>query len=161
MKYSQHRELRQQLYMAYNTQCTHDNEFNNLEIVKKLVNLRLERAHLLGFQTAADFVLTRRMAEKSENVYKLLNQLLEAYTPTAHQEVEEVQTLAKELEGDDFELMPWDWAYYSEKLNEKKFNLNEEALRPYFELNSVIGGVFGLATRLYGISFQENKEIPV
>ena len=161
MKYSQHRELRQQLYMAYNTQCTHDNEFNNLEIVKKLVNLRLERAQLLGFQTAADFVLTRRMAEKSENVYKLLNQLLEAYTPTAHQEVEEVQTLAKELEGDDFELMPWDWAYYSEKLKEKKFNLNEEALRPYFELNSVIGGVFGLATRLYGISFQENKEIPV
>ena len=161
MKYSQHRELRQQLYMAYNTQCTHDNEFNNLEIVKKLVNLRLERAQLLGFQTAADYVLTRRMAEKSENVYKLLNQLLEAYTPTAHQEVEEVQTLAKVLEGDDFELMPWDWAYYSEKLKEKKFNLNEEALRPYFELNSVIGGVFGLATRLYGISFQENKEIPV
>ena len=161
MKYSQHRELREQLFMAYNTQCTHDNEYNNMEIVKKLVNLRLERAQLLGFQTAADYVLTRRMAEKSENVYKLLNQLLEAYTPTAHKEVEEVQALAKELEGEDFQLMPWDWAYYSEKLKEKKFNLNEEALRPYFELNNVIGGVFGLATRLYGISFQENKEIPV
>ena len=161
MKYSQHRELRQQLYMAYNTQCTHDNEYNNMEIVKKLVNLRLERAQLLGFQTAADYVLTRRMAEKSENVYNLLNQLLEAYAPTAHKEVDEVQALAKELEGDDFQLMPWDWAYYSEKLKEKKFNLNEEALRPYFELNNVIGGVFGLATRLYGISFQENKEIPV
>ena len=161
MKYSQHRELREQLFMAYNTQCTHDNEYNNMEIVKKLVNLRLERAQLLGFQTAADYVLTRRMAEKSENVYKLLNQLLEAYTPTAHKEVEEVQALAKELEGKDFQLMPWDWAYYSEKLKEKKFNLNEEALRPYFELNNVIGGVFGLATRLYGISFQENKEIPV
>ena len=161
MKYSQHRELREQLFMAYNTQCTHDNEYNNMEIVKKLVNLRLERAQLLGFQTAADYVLTRRMAEKSENVYKLLNQLLEAYTPTAHKEVEEVQALAKELEGEDFQLMPWDWAYYSEKLKEKKFNLNEEALRPYFELNNVIGGVFGLATRLYGITFQENKEIPV
>ena len=161
MKYSQHRELRQQLYMAYNTQCTHDNEYNNMEIVKKLVNLRLERAQLLGFQTAADYVLTRRMAEKSENVYKLLNQLLEAYTPTAHKEVEEVQALAKELEGEDFQLMPWDWAYYSEKLKEKKFNLNEEALRPYFELSNVIEGVFGLATRLYGITFQENKEIPV
>ena len=161
MKYSQHRELRQQLYMAYNTQCTHDNEFNNMEIVKKLVNLRLERAQLLGFQTAADYVLTRRMAEKSENVYKLLNQLLEAYTPTAHKEVEEVQALAKELEGNDFKLMPWDWAYYSEKLKEKKFNLNEEALRPYFELNNVISGVFGLATRLYGITFQANKDIPV
>ena len=161
MKYSQHRELREQLFMAYNTQCTHDNEYNNMEIVKKLVNLRLERAQLLGFQTAADYVLTRRMAEKSENVYKLLNQLLEAYTPTAHKEVEEVQALAKELEGEDFQLMPWDWAYYSEKLKEKKFNLNEEALRPYFELNNVIGGVFGLATRLYGITFQEKKEIPV
>ena len=161
MKYSQHRELRRQLYMAYNTQCTHDNEYNNLEIVKKLVNLRMECAQLLGFKTAADFVLTRRMAEKSENVYKLLNQLLEAYAPTAHQEVKELQVLAKELEGEDFQLMPWDWAYYSAKLKEKKFNLNEEALRPYFELDKVINGVFGLATRLYGISFQVNKDIPV
>ena len=161
MKYSKCRELRKQLYMAYNTQCTHDNEYNNMEIVKKLVNLRLERAQLLGFPTAADFVLTRRMAEKSDNVYQLLNQLLEAYTPTAHQEVEEVTAIAKELEGEDFTLMPWDWAYYSEKLKEKKFNWNEEALRPYFELNRVIEGVFGPATRLYGITFQENKDIPV
>ena len=161
MKYSTHRALRQQLYMAYNTQCTHDNEFNNLEIVQKLVNLRLERAQLLGFETVADYVLSRRMAENSANVYKLLNELLEAYTPTAHQEVEEVKNLAKELEGEDFELMPWDWAYYSEKLKEKKFNLNEEELRPYFELKNVIQGVFGLATRLYGITFQENADIPV
>lgn len=161
MKYCRNRELRKELYMAYNTQCTHDNEYNNLEIVKKLVNLRLERAQLLGFRTAADYVLTRRMAENSDRVYQLLNQLLEAYTPTAHQEVAEVQALAKELEGNDFELMPWDWAYYSEKLKENKFNLNEEALRPYFELNRVIGGVFGLATKLYGITFQVNKDIPV
>ena len=161
MKYCRNRELRKELYMAYNTQCTHDNEYNNLEIVKKLVNLRLERAQLLGFRTAADYVLTRRMAENSDRVYQLLNQLLEAYTPTAHQEVAEVQALAKELERNDFELMPWDWAYYSEKLKEKKFNLNEEALRPYFELNRVIGGVFGLATKLYGITFQVNKDIPV
>ena len=161
MKYSTHRDLRQQLYLAYNTICTHDNEFNNLEIVQKLVNLRLERAQLLGYDTAADYVLCRRMAENSANVYKLLNELLEAYTPTAHKEVEEVKSLAKELEGEDFELMPWDWAYYSEKLKEKKFNLNEEELRPYFELKNVIQGVFGLATRLYGITFQENPAIPV
>ena len=161
MKYSTHRALRQQLYMAYNTQCTHDDEFNNLEIVQKLVNLRLERAQLLGFDTVADYVLSRRMAENSTNVYKLLNELLEAYTPTAYQEVEEVKNLAKELEGEDFELMPWDWAYYSEKLKEKKFNLNEEELRPYFELKNVIQGVFGLATRLYGITFKENPDIPV
>lgn len=161
MKYSRHRELRRQLYMAYNTQCTHDNEYNNQEIVQKLVNLRLERAQLLGFQTVADYVLTQRMAENSENVYRLLNQLLDAYAPTAHQEVQEVQALAKELEGEDFELLPWDWAFYSEKLKEKKFNLNEESLRPYFELNRVIEGVFGLATRLYGITFQANPNIPV
>ena len=161
MKYSRHRELRRQLYMAYNTQCTHDNEYNNQEIVQKLVNLRLERAQLLGFQTMADYVLTQRMAENSENVYRLLNQLLDAYAPTAHQEVQEVQALAKELEGEDFELLPWDWAFYSEKLKENKFNLNEESLRPYFELNRVIEGVFGLATRLYGITFQANPDIPV
>lgn len=161
MKYGRNRELRKQLYMAYNTQCIQDNENNNTEIVKKLVNLRLERAQLLGFQTAADYVLTKRMAENSQNVYQLLNQLLEAYTPTAHKEVAEVVSLAKELEGEDFELMPWDWAYYSEKLKEKLFNLNEEELRPYFELSKVIEGVFGLATRLYGITFQKNEEIPV
>ena len=161
MKYGRNRELRKQLYMAYNTQCIQDNENNNTKIVKKLVNLRLERAQLLGFQTAADYVLTKRMAENSQNVYQLLNQLLEAYTPTAHKEVAEVVSLAKELEGEDFELMPWDWAYYSEKLKEKLFNLNEEELRPYFELSKVIEGVFGLATRLYGITFQKNEEIPV
>lgn len=161
MKYCKNRKLREQLYMAYNTQCTKDNEYNNLEIVKKLVNLRLERAQLLGFETAADYVLTKRMAANSDNVYQLLNRLLEAYTPSAQNEVSEVQTLAKELEGEDFQLMPWDWTYYSRILKEKKFNLDEEALRPYFELNKVIEGVFGLATRLYDITFQENKEIPV
>ena len=161
MKYCKNRELREQLYRAYNTQCTHDNEYNNLDIVKRLVNLRLELAQLLGFETAADYVLTKRMAANSNNVYQLLNQLLEAYTPTAQKEVAEVQTLAKELEGEEFQLMPWDWAYYSRILKEKKFNIDEEFLRPNFELNKVIEGVFGLATRLYGITFQENKDIPV
>ena len=161
MKYCNNRALRQQLYMAYNTMCIKDNDYNNEGIVKKLVNLRLERAQLLGFNTAADYVLTRRMAENSQNVYRLLNQMAEAYMPTAHQEMEAVQTLAQELEGTDFRLMPWDWAYYSEKLKEKKYNLNEEELRPYFELSQVVKGVFGLATLLYGITFQENKEIPV
>ena len=161
MKYCKNRELREQLHRAYNTQCTHDNEYNNLEIVKKLVNLRLERAQLLGFETAADYVLSKRMAANSNNVYQLLNQLLEAYTPAALKEVAEVQALAKEQEGEDFQLMPWDWAYYSRILKEKKFNLDEESLRPYFELNRVIEGIFGLATRLYGITFQENKDIPL
>ena len=161
MKYSANRNLRQQLYMAYNTQCIHDNEYNNTEIVKKLVNLRLERAQLLGYSSVADFVLKKRMAENSRNVYNLLDQLLEAYGPTAQKEVEEVQNLAKQLEGADFQLMPWDWAYYSEKLKEQKFNFNEEELRPYFELSQVIQGVFGLATKLYGITFKKNEDIPV
>jgi len=159
MKYSTRRDLRKRLYMAYNTQCTHDNEHNNVEIVKRLVNLRQERAQLLGFSTAADYVLTRRMAENSTNVYRLLDQLLEAYTPTAQREVAEVKALAQELEGKDFELMPWDWAHYSEKLKVKKFDLDEEALRPYFELNNVIEGVFGLAKKIYGFAFAENKNI--
>ena len=161
MKYSTHRELRKKLYTAYHTQCTHDNEYNNLDIVKTLVNLRQQRAQLLGAPTVADFVLTRRMAENSTNVYRLLHQLLDAYKPTALQELEEVRTLAREMEGDDFEFQPWDLAFYVEKLKEKKFNFNEESLRPYFELSRVIEGVFGLATRLYGITFHENKDIPV
>ena len=161
MKYSDKRELRKTLYMAYNTQCCHDNEFNNLKIVEQLVNLRMELAQLLGFKNYAEYVLKKRMAENSENVYKLLNDLLEAYTPTARQEVEEIRALARELEGEDFELMPWDFSYYAEKLKNRKFSLDEEALRPYFELSRVKAGVFGLATRLYGITFKENKEIPV
>ena len=161
MKYSTCRELRQQLYTAYHTQCTHDNEFNNLDIVKTLVNLRLQHAQLLGYPTVADYTLTRRMAENSTNVYRLLHQLLEAYKPTALHELEEVKAIAKEMEGEDFEMQPWDFSYYVEKLKEKKFNFNEESLRPYFELSQVIEGVFGLATRLYGITFQENKDIPV
>lgn len=161
MKYSTCRELRKQLYTAYHTQCTHDNEFNNLDIVKTLVNLRLQHAQLLGYPTVADYTLTRRMAENSANVYRLLHQLLEAYKPTALHELEEVKSIAKEMEGEDFEMQPWDFSYYVEKLKEKKFNFNEESLRPYFELSQVIEGVFGLATRLYGITFQENKDIPV
>ena len=161
MKYSTNRELRKELYTAYHTQCTHDNEFNNLDLVKTLVNLRLRRAQLLGYPCVADFVLTRRMAENSERVYHLINQLLNAYAPTAKKEMFELQALAKELEGENFELMPWDLAYYAEKLKEKKFNFNEEELRPYFELGQVIQGVFGLATLLYDITFKENKEIPV
>lgn len=93
-------------------------------------------------------------------MYKLLDQLLEAYTPTAKQEYAEVQALARQAEGEDFVLMPWDWAYYSHKLKDRKFNIDDELLRPYFELNNVKQGVFGLATRLYGITFKKNRIFP-
>lgn len=161
MKYCSNRELRKSLYMAYNTQCTHDDELNNFDIVKQLVNVRMQLARLMGYATYADYVLKNRMAERSGNVYRLLNQLIEAYRPVAVQEVDEITRMARKLEGEDFELMPWDFSYYAEKLKNEKFQLDEEELRPYFELDAVIGGVFGLATRLYGITFRQNTEIPV
>ena len=162
LTYSAKRELRKQMYMAYNTICTHDNENNNLDIVKQIVNHHREIAQLLGYKTYADYTLVKRMAQNSETVYNLLNQLLEAYKPTAKKEVEEVRKMAKELTGDEqFELQPWDFGYYSNKLKERDYNINSEMLRPYFELSKVKKGVFGLATKLYGISFKLNKDIPV
>lgn len=161
MTYSTQRELRKQMYMARNTVCTHENEQNNIEICKRLVNLRRELAQLLGFETYADYVLRHRMASNVENVYKLLNDLIEAYKPTAEKEVKEVEALAKKLEGEDFEMEPWDFGFYSHKLQMEKYNLDAEMLRPYFQLDKVIKGVFGLANKLYGITFKENKEIPV
>ena len=137
MKYSKNRELRKQMYMAYNTQCTHNDELDNKDIVKQLVNKRMEIAQLLGFETYADYVLKKRMAENSENVYKLLNDLLEAYSPAAHKEIEEIKHLAEQTEGEGFELMPWDFSFYAEKLKNEKYSLDEEALRPYFELENV------------------------
>lgn len=161
MMYSTQRELRKELYMARNTLCIKDNDTNNLELCKRLINLRREMAQLLGYDTFADYVMKHRMATKVENVYKLLNDLIEAYKPKAIEEREEVETLAKEEEGAAFKMEPWDLAYYSQLLKKKKYDLDPEMLRPYLELSNVIKGVFGLATRLYGITFKENKEIPV
>ena len=161
MMYSTQRELRKDLYMARNTLCIKDNDTNNLELCKRLINLRREMAQLLGYDTFADYVMKHRMATKVENVYKLLNDLIEAYKPKAIQEREEVETLAKEEEGVAFKMEPWDLAYYSQLLKKKKYDLDPEMLRPYLELGNVIKGVFGLATRLYGITFKENKDIPV
>ena len=161
MMYSTQRELRKDLYMARNTLCIKDNDTNNLELCKRLINLRREMAQLLGYDTFADYVMKHRMATKVENVYKLLNDLIEAYKPKAIEEREEVETLAKEEEGAAFKMEPWDLAYYSQLLKKKKYDLDPEMLRPYLELGNVIKGVFGLATRLYGITFKENKDIPV
>ena len=158
MTYSTQRELRKQMYMARNTECTHDNSENNIEICKRLINLRREIAQLLGYKTYADYVLKRRMASNVRNVYRLLDDLIDAYKPTAMKEREELRKMAKkEIE----KMMPWDSGFYSHKLQMKKYNLDAEMLRPYFELSKVIEGVFGLANRLYGITFKENKDIPV
>ena len=161
MTYSTQRELRRQLYMAKNTECIHDNTENNLEICKRLINLRREMAQLLGHKTYADYVLKYRMAGNVRNVYKLLNDLIKAYKPTAKKEVAAIEKMARKLEGKSFKLEPWDFSYYSHKLQLEKYNIDAEMLRPYFELSKVIDGVFGLANRLYGITFKENKDIPV
>lgn len=160
MMYADRRDLRQQVFMAHGTLCTEGEECN-LDICKRLVNLRRELAQLLGYETYADYVMEYRMASSAQNVYRLLDDLIEAYKSTAVQERDEVVALAKELEGDDFDFQPWDTAYYSFKLQMRRYNLDPEMLRPYFEVKNVIKGVFGLATRLYGITFRENKEIPV
>ncbi len=162
MTYSTQRELRRQLYMARNTVCTHDNSENNLEICKRLINLRREIAQLLGYKTYADYVLKRRMATNTRNVYRLLDNLIDAYKPTALKErAELMKSLPRSLQKEEKGLRPWDSGFYSHKLQLKKYNLDQEMLRPYFELSKVIKGVFGLANRLYGITFKENKQIPV
>ena len=158
MTYSTQRELRKQLYMARNTICTHENSENNLEICKRLINLRREIAQLLGYKTYADYVLKRRMASNARNVYHLLDDLIDAYKPTALKERDELRKLAHK---DVDKMKPWDSGFYSHKLQMKKYNIDAEMLRPYFELKNVIKGVFGLANRLYGITFKENKDIPV
>jgi len=160
MKFSDNRDLRQQLYMAFTTKGTHGDDNDNRETARDIVNLRLKIANLLGYKTYANDVLRHRMAENSTNVYKLLNDLLTAYKPAAEKEYKEVQTYANE-HGATFAIQPWDWSYYSEKLKAEKYAFNEDVLRPYFELDKVINGVFGLATKLYGIEFKPAQDIPV
>lgn len=159
MKYAENRELRKQLYMAYNTKAV-NGEFDNRQVIKDIVNTRLELANLMGCEDYADRVLRYRMAENKENVYKLLNDLLEAYKPTSLKEIAEVQRYA-DAHGANFQIMPWDWSFYSEKLRDEKYSINDELLRPYFELENVKKGVFGLATKLYGLTFKKNDSIPV
>ena len=161
MTYCADRELRRQMYMAYNTQCSKGDSLDNKETVKRIVALRRQIANLLGYNTHADYVLEQRMAENSENVYHLFDQLIEAYMPVARKEAAEVEAFARKSEGANFQLQSWDWSYYSDKLRKAKYDMDAELLRPYFQLSKVQEGIFGLATRLYGITFKENSEIPV
>lgn len=160
MKYADNRDLRRELYMANSTRCMTGGEYDNRENVRKIANTRLKIANLLGRKSYADHVLKHRMAENKQQVYDLLDKLLAAYKPTAEKECAEVQKYADE-HGAYFKLQPWDWSYYSEKLKDEKYSVNDEMLKPYFELEHVKKGVFGLATRLYGIHFTKNTKIPV
>lgn len=159
MKYSDRRDLREKMYRLY-TGRNQKGEFNNLDIICQITDKRRQLANLLGYDTYADYSLVNTMAENPANVYKLLNELRDAYRPAQQKEFDEINAFASKLQGSDFEIQPWDYSYYANKLKQSKYDYDEEALRPYFELNNVIEGVFGLATKLYGLTFVENKQIP-
>jgi len=163
LQYADRRDLREKVYRAMATLCT-SGEWNNLEIVRQIVNLRREIAGMLGFKCYADFALKERMAQDTEHVDALVEQLLEAYMPKAREEVKEIENFAREemkAGGRDFKLEPWNLSYYSHKLRKARYDLDSEMLRPYFPLDRVKESVFSLATRLYGITFTENPDIEV
>ena len=153
------RDLRRELYMAYNTRCI-GGEFDNTGLIKDIANTRLELAQLFGKECYADKGLVKTMAENKQNVYKLLDELRDNYMPVAANEVRELQEFARQ-QGFYAELQPWDWSYYSKKLKNEKYAVNDDEIRQYFPLDAVQQGVFGLAKRLYGITFKPNKQIPV
>ena len=152
LTYCDNRELRKQMYMEKNTICCKGDTFDNREIIRRIVNLRHELTSLLGYKCYADYALANRMAKTTSRVNDLIEKLYDAYMPVAKKEVEELEVP---------ELMPWDWAYYSHKLQLKKHNIDSEMLRPYFKLQNVKEGVFGLATKLYGITFKLQPDIEV
>ena len=159
MKYSDNRELRRQLWTAYNTRAL-GGEFDNSEIVKKIVDLRIRKANILGYETFADYALEARMAKDRKTVEEFIMQLLEPSLEFAKKDVADVQAYAK-ANGFDDKLMAWDFSYWSERLQKEQYSLNEELLKPYFQLENCIDAVYGLATRLYGITFHELDNVPV
>ena len=159
LEYADNRQLREKLYKAYMMKCFKGDENDNQEIVLKLIQLKAELASLLGYDTFSAYVLEERMAQSPEKVLAFLEDLLAKSLPKAKEEVAEIEAFMKE-EGADHELQRWDWAYYSEKLRKAKYALDDEMIKPYFQLENVISGVFETAEKLYGISFEENKDIP-
>ena len=153
------RDIRRELYTAYNSRCI-GGEFDNTAVIVDIANTRLQLARLFGKDCYADKALVKTMAKNKENVYRLLDQMRDAYMPVARKEAEELQQYATE-HGLYAKLQPWDWSYYSKKLKAEKYSITDDDLRPYFELENVKKGVFGLAKRLYGITFKENKNIQV
>ena len=160
MKYSDRRELREKLYKMYNRQCT-SGEYCNLDVLRDIANTRLGLAKLMGNDTFAQYKLQRTMAQTPDNVYQMLNQLRDAYLPMERAEMSRLIAFATELEGHPVELMPWDYSYYSNKEKDSLFKINDELLKPYFELSRVTQGVFGFATRMYGLRFIPNHDAQV
>ena len=160
MKFADNRKLREKIYRAYNSRGFQQNEKDNQKNIRKIVNFRLKLANLLGYKTYADYMLEERMAKTPERVNTFLQDLLKESKPAALKEYAEVQAYARKL-GAAFELQRWDWAYYSEKLKNEKFSITDEMTRPYFRLEKVEAGIFDLANKIYGITFQADTSIPV
>ncbi len=162
MTYAENRELREKLYRAFSSKAFKGNEYDNQEIVKKIATLRHRRANLLGYATHADFVLEERMAEKPQKVIEFLDNLLDKAKPIATKEMDELKTFAAEKGGPKAEeFMPWDYSFWAEKLKKEKFSFDAEELKPYFQLEKVVDGVFTVAKKLFGITFKERRDIPV
>jgi peptidyl-dipeptidase Dcp len=159
LQYSEKRDLREKMFNAYIMKGDHNDSLDNKGILARIASLRVSKARLLGYDTYADFVLEEAMAGKPEKVYELLNQLWGPALKRAKNEASELQKMIRG-EGNDFELAPWDWWYYTEKVKKARYNLDEEMLRPYFQLEKVRQGVFDLASRLYGLQFIKRDDIP-
>lgn len=160
LTYADNRELRQKMNTAYIKRGNNDNENNNQQIINRLVELRLERSQLLGFENFAAFALDNRMAANQQNVERFLSQLWNAALPIAREEARDLQKLINS-EGKDFQLAYWDWRYYAEKLRKEKYDLDEEEIRPYFEINNVRDGIFMVVEKLWGLKFVQRTDVPV
>ena len=160
LQYSKKRDLREKMFRAYISKGDHNDKYDNKEIIKKIVSLRLKKAELLGYKTHADYILSDNMAKVPSKVYDLLKKVWDPALKVAKKEAAELQNMI-DKEGGKFKLKPWDWWYYSEKLRKEKYDLDESLLRPYFELENVRKGVFYTASKLYGLKFIERKDIPV
>lgn len=160
MKYSTRRDLRQKMWMAYNTRAT-EGENSNIELCRQIAELRLKIANILGYETYADYALEERMAKNPQTVNEFIQKLLEPSLPAAKAEVKELYEYARANGFEDSEIQPWDFGFWSEKLKDARYSINDEQLKPYFRLESCIDAAFGLAGKLYGLTFEERKDIPV
>jgi len=160
LQFSEKKDLREKMYKDYMNRGNNNDELDNKKIFSRIVVLRVEKANLLGFKTYSDFVLQKKMAKTPENVYSFLNDIWNPTLLKAKSEVEDMQKII-DAEGAKFKLEPWDWWYYAEKVKKEKYDLDEEMLRPYFQLENVINGVFAVATKLWGLQFVERNDIQV
>lgn len=160
LTYAENRELREELYRGYFMRGDNNDEFDNKDIITEMVTLRAERAELLGFENHAEYVIDVNMAEEPENVYDFLNQLWTPSLDRSKEELSEMQTIINN-QGGDFDLAPWDWWFYAEKLRKEKYDLDESQLKPYFQLENVRDGMFWVANQLFDITFEELDNIPV